>query len=271
LVTGAAAKRGMGHAIALRLATDGADITVLDKDPAPKSLFKGDEGWRGLEEEVEEIRALGRQCLPLIADISSRKEVNKAVEATLTRFGKIDILVNCAAIRGTPNVPIVDGDDDEWKKMFDINLLGAFLISKPIVQHMVKRGEGGKIVHFASLAGRMGVKGNAAYAASKWGVIGLVQSLALEVAPYKINVNAVCPGMIITNLRDHWIKEQAKIAGITTEEFREREYKQVSKMIPLGRMGTVQDIADVVYFLVSSQSDYMTGQSLNVCGGDRMN
>ena len=270
LVTGAAAKRGMGHAIALRLAREGANIAVLDKFPAPRSLFPGDEGWRGLEEEVEEIKALGRQCLPLIVDISNRNEVNEAVKATLTKFGKIDILVNCAAIRGTPNVPITDGDDDEWKRMFDINLLGAFLLSKPIVQHMIKRGEGGKIVHFASLAGRMGVKGNAAYAASKWGVIGLVQSLALEVAPYKINVNAVCPGMIITNLRDHWIAAQAKKEGITLDEFREKEYKEVSKMIPLGRMGTVEDIADVVSFLVSSKSDYMTGQSLNVCGGNRM-
>ncbi len=270
LVTGAAAKRGMGHAIALRLAGEGANIAVLDKFPAPRSLFPGDEGWRGLEEEVEEIKALGRQCLPLIVDISNRNEVNEAVKATLTKFGKIDILVNCAAIRGTPNVPITDGDDDEWKRMFDINLLGAFLLSKPIVQHMIKRGEGGKIVHFASLAGRMGVKGNAAYAASKWGVIGLVQSLALEVAPYKINVNAVCPGMIITNLRDHWIAAQAKKEGITLDEFREKEYKEVSKMIPLGRMGTVEDIADVVSFLVSSKSDYMTGQSLNVCGGNRM-
>jgi meso-butanediol dehydrogenase / (S,S)-butanediol dehydrogenase / diacetyl reductase len=269
-ITGAAAKRGMGHAIALRLAGEGADVAVLDKYPAPRSLFPGDEGWRGLEEVVEEVKAMGREGLALIKDISSPKEVNEAVEATLARFGKIDILVNCAAIRGTPNVSIVDGDGDEWKQIFDINLLGAFLLSKPIAQHMIKRGEGGKIVHFASLAGRMGVKGNAAYAASKWGVIGLVQSLALEVAPYKINVNAVCPGMIITNLRDRWIEAGAKAAGVTPEEFRAKEYQEVSKLIPIGRMGTVDDIADVVSFLVSSKSDYMTGQSFNVCGGNRM-
>jgi NAD(P)-dependent dehydrogenase (short-subunit alcohol dehydrogenase family) len=271
LVTGAAAKRGMGHAIALRLAGEGADVAILDKFPAPKSLFPGDEGWRGLEEEVEEIKALGRQGLPLIVDISNPKEVHEAVKAILAKFGKIDILVNCAAIRGTPNVNIVDGDEDEWKRIFDINLLGSFLLSKPIVQHMIQRGEGGKIVHFASLAGRMGAKGNAAYAASKWGVIGLVQSLALEVAPYKINVNAICPGMIITNLRDHFFEEQAKIAGITIEEVRQKEYREVTKLIPIGRMGTVDDIADVVSFLVSKKSDYMTGQSFNVCGGHRMN
>jgi NAD(P)-dependent dehydrogenase (short-subunit alcohol dehydrogenase family) len=270
LVTGAAAKRGMGHAIALRLAGEGADIALLDKYPAPKSLFAGDEGWRGLEEEAEEIKALGRQCLPLIIDISNPKEVQEGIEATLAKFGKIDILVNCAAIRGMPNIPIAEGNEEEWKRIFDINLLGAFLLSKAVVRHMIKRNQGGKIVHFASLAGRMGVKGNAAYAASKWGVIGLVQTLALEVAPYKINVNAICPGMIITNLRDQWIAEQAKIAGITAEEYREKEYKEVSKLIPIGRMGTVEDIADVVSFLVSSKSDYMTGQSLNVCGGNRM-
>jgi meso-butanediol dehydrogenase / (S,S)-butanediol dehydrogenase / diacetyl reductase len=269
-VTGAAAKRGMGRAIALRLAGEGADVVVVDKFPAPKSLFPGDEGWRGLDEEVEEIKALGRKAMALTVDISKVKEVNAAVAKVIAEFGKIDILVNCAAIRGTPNVDIVDGDEAEWKAMFEINLLGSFLVSKPIVQHMIKRGGGGKIVHFASLAGRFGVKGNAAYSASKWGVIGLVQSLALETAAHKINVNAICPGMIITNLRDKHIEAAAKKQGITSDEYRAKEYEMGSKMIPIGRMGTVDDIADVVSFLVSKKADYMTGQSLNVCGGAHM-
>lgn len=271
LVTGAAAKRGMGHTIALRLAGEGANVVVLDKFPAPRSLFTGDEGWRGLEEEVEEIKALGRDAMAVTVDISSKDEVGNAIAAVLGKFGKIDILVNCAAIRGTPNVDVIDGDEDEWKRMFDVNLLGSFVISKRITQHMIQRGEGGKIVLFVSLAGREGVKGNAAYAASKWGVIGLVQSLAKEVARHKINVNAICPGKIITNLRDHWIEAEAKRAGITTDEFRKREYEEVGKMVPMGRMGTVEDIADVVSFLVSRKSDYMAGQSLNVCGGILMN
>lgn len=270
LVTGAAAKRGMGHAIALRLASEGADVAVLDKFAAPKSLFPGDEGWRGLPEIVEEVEALGRSCLALTADISNSAEIDRALAAAVAKLGKVDLFVNCAAIRGSVDVPVSEGNESEWRAMFEINLLGAFLISKAVVRHMIERGGGGKIVHFASLAARMGVKGSAAYAASKWGVLGLVESLAAEVAPHGINVNAVCPGMIVTNLRDRAFEERARADGITMEEAREREYGAVSKLIPIGRMGTPQDIADVVSFLVSRQSDYMTGQALNVCGGVRM-
>jgi 3-oxoacyl-[acyl-carrier protein] reductase/meso-butanediol dehydrogenase/(S,S)-butanediol dehydrogenase/diacetyl reductase len=271
VVTGAGAKRGMGHAIALRLAGEGADVVVLDKFPAPKSLFTGDEGWRGLEEEVEEIKALGREALAVTVDISDKEGTSGIIESVLAKFGRIDILVNCAAIRGTPNVDIIDGDEDEWKRMFDVNLFGSFIISKHVAKHMVQRGGGGKIILIASLAGREGVKGNAAYAASKWGVIGLVQSLAKELASHHINVNAICPGKIITNLRDHWIEAEAKKVGMISEEFRKIEYETVGKTVPIGRMGTPEDIADVVSFLVSKKADYMTGQSFNVCGGILMN
>ncbi len=271
LVTGAAGKRGMGHSVALRLAEQGADVAVLDIAPAPRSLFTGDDGWRGLDEVVEEIEALGRRGLALVADISSKEQTAQAVEAAAQKLGRIDVLVHCAGMRGTPNVNVVDGDEDEWKRMFDVNLLGSFVIAKPVVAQMVRQGGGGKIVLIASLAGREGVKGNAAYAASKWGVIGLVQSLAKETAAHRINVNAVCPGMIITNLRDHWIEAEAKQAGTTSEEYRRQEYERGGKIVPLGRMGMPDDIADVVSFLASKHSDYMTGQSLNVCGGLVMN
>ena len=270
LVTGATAKRGIGHAIALRLASEGADVAVLDKFSTSRSLFPGDDGWRGLEEEVETINKMGRRGLAVTADISNVDEVNAAVAKVVEALGKIDIFVNCAAIRGTPDVNIVDGNEKEWKALFDINVFGAFAITKPVVQAMIKAGQGGKIVHFASLAARMGAKGNAAYAASKWAIIGLVEALALEVAAHGIYVNSVCPGMIITNLRDQHMEEGAKKAGISVDEFRQREYQHVSKIIPIGRMGTVDDISDVVSFLVSSKSDYVTGQAINVCGGVRM-
>lgn len=270
LVTGATAKRGMGHAIALRLAREGADVAVLDKHAVSRSLFPGDEGWRGLREEVEEIERLGRRAMAVTADLADAGAIDEAVGSVVAQMGGIDIFVNCAAIRGTPNVDIVDGNPREWKALFDVNLLGAFLASRSVARRMIDAKRGGKIVHFASLAGRMGAKGNAAYAASKWGVIGLVQTLALELAPHRINVNAVCPGMIITNLRDQHIEDGAKKQGITPEEFRANEYAMVSKAIPIGRMGTAEDIADVVSFLASSRSDYVTGQSLNVCGGVRM-
>ena len=246
-------------------------MAVLDVLPAPKSLFAGDEAWRGLDEVAEEIEALGRKGLGLIADISNKEQTAEAVEAVFRKFGRIDILVNCAGMRGTPNVDVVDGDEDEWRRMFDVNLLGSFVVAKQVIKRMVRQGDGGKMVLIASLAGREGVKGNAAYAASKWGVIGLVQSLAKETAPHRINVNAICPGMFITNLRDHWIESGAKQAGISSEEYRRLEYERGSKAEPLGRMGMPEDIANVVSFLVSRESDYMTGQTLNVCGGLVMN
>lgn len=270
LVTGATAKRGMGHAIALRLAGEGADVAVLDKVAAAPSLFPGDEAWRGLPEIVAAVEALGRRGLALTADIADAQQADAAVASVVHRLGKVDILVHCAAIRGTPNVDLAEGEPAEWRAIFDVNLLGAFQITQPVVRHQIARGEGGKIIHFASVAGRMGAKGNAAYAASKWGVIGLVQSLALEVAAHRINVNAVCPGMIVTNLRDRHIEAGARRQGVTPEQFRAAEYAAVSKAIPIGRMGSVDDIAGVVSFLASSASDYMTGQSLNVCGGVRM-
>ncbi len=270
LVTGAASKRGIGHAVALRLAAEGADVAILDKHPAPRSLFTGDEGWRGLQEVVEEIRATGRDALALIADVSNRNEAKDAVEKVLKKFGRIDIFVHCAAIRGPVNLPVVDTTEEDWKKVVDVNLTGTFIISKQVAQHMIKRGGPGKMVLLSSVAGKIGVAGTAPYVASKWGILGFMQSLALELARYKINVNSVCPGHIHTNIQDQWFEEQAKMEGISVDEFRKNWYAETAKTVPLGRYGIAEDIADVVLFLVSSQADYMTGQAINVSGGKHM-
>lgn len=269
-ITGAASKRGMGHAVALRLAKEGADVIVCDKFMAPKSAWAGDEDWKGLEEVVKEIEAQGRKALAVLAGVEDSRAVEGAVKSAIEKFGKIDILVNCAGIRGTVGVPVVEGDETEWRQIFEVNTFGAFIISKAVAKEMIKRGEGGKIVHIASAAGKIGAPGSAAYAASKWAVIGLVQSLALELAPYKINVNAINPGFFATNLRDEDALIRSKQAGITVEEFRKEEYKKLVTMIPLGRMGRVEDIANLILFLVSDQSDYMTGQAINITGGHLM-
>ena len=269
-VTGAAAKRGMGRAVALRLAKEGADVVVNDKFPAPKSAWAGDEDWKGLEDVVKEIQAMGREALPVIAGVENSKEIDAAVQTALDKFGKINILVHGGGIRGTVGVPVVDGDETEWRRLFDINTIGSFIISKAVAKDMIKRNQGGKIVHIASAGGKIGIPGSAAYAASKWAVIGLVQSLALELAPYKINVNAINPGFFATNLRDDDAVARSKEAGITVEEFREDEYKKLITMVPLGRMGRVEDIANLIFFLVSDQSDYMTGQAINITGGHLM-
>ena len=165
----------------------------------------------------------------------------------------------------------MEGDEEEWRRMFNINTVGAFIVSKAIAKEMIKRNEGGKIVHIASAAGRIGAPGSAAYAASKWATIGLVKSLALELAPHKINVNAINPGFFATNLRDDDAETKSKKAGITIEEFRKDEYKMLTKMVPLGRMGTMEDITKLILFLVTPESDYMTGQDINITGGHLMN
>jgi len=260
----------MGHAVALRLAKEGADIVVNDKFAAPKSAWAGDEDWKGLKEVVGEIEALGRKALAIVAGIEDSKAIDAAVKTGLDKFGKIDILVNCAGIRGTVGIPVVDGDEKEWRQIFDVNALGPFIISRAIAKDMIRRKEGGKIIHIASAAGKIGAPGSAAYAASKWAVIGITQALALELAPYKIRVNAINPGFFATNLRDDDATMRSKKAGITVEKFREDEYKMLSASVPLKRMGTVEDIADLIYFLVSDQSKYMTGQNINITGGTLM-
>jgi NAD(P)-dependent dehydrogenase (short-subunit alcohol dehydrogenase family) len=269
-ITGAAAKRGMGRAVAVRMAMEGADVMVTDKFAAPKSAWAGDENWKGLEEVVKEIEALGRKASWAVAGVENSKEVDAAVKAALDKFGKIDILVHCAGTRGPVGINIVDGDEKDWRLLFDVNTLGTMIVSKAVAKDMVRRNEGGNIVHIASAAGKLACPGSAAYAASKWAVIGIVQALALELAPYKIRVNAINPGFFPTNLRDDDATLRSMKAGITVEEFRKDEYKVLAASVPVKRMGRVEDIADVVYFLVSDQSQYMTGQAINVTGGTLM-
>jgi NAD(P)-dependent dehydrogenase (short-subunit alcohol dehydrogenase family) len=267
LVTGGAAKRGIGHGVALRLAGEGADVVVVDKYAAPRSLFPGDEEWGGLNAVVDEVRSLGKEALAVVADINNSREVEAAVAKALEKFGRIDILVHCAAIRGPMTTPLVKLSEGEWRTVLDVNLTGAFLISTAVAKNMVARGEGGKIVLISSLAGNRGVPGSGAYCASKWGVIGLVKTLALELAPYKINVNALNPGTFSTHLRDENYVQLAQAEGITLSEFRERYDKQMAAKVPLGRMGTPEDIADLAWFLVSEHSSYITGQAVDICGG----
>ena len=257
----------MGHAIALRLAGEGANVALLDRGPAPQSLFPGDEGWGGLDTVAAEIEALGRKVLAAAADVSNSHEVDAAVAKALEKFGRIDILVHCAAIRGPVTTPVVDLADGDWKRVLDVNLNGSFFIAKAVSKGMVARGEGGKIVLISSLGGVKGMPGSAAYCVSKFGVVGLVKTLALELAKHQIHVNAVNPGSVISNLRDRFHTEKAQVEGIRVDEARERDYQKLSEGVPLGRMGTTEEIANLVLFLVSDQCTYVTGEAINISGG----
>ena len=267
LITGAGSKRGMGHAIALRLAGEGADVVVTDRYTAPRSLFPGDEEWGGLDEIVGEIESLGRKALPVVADVSINQEVDKAVAKAMEKFGKIDILVHCAGIGPPKDIPITEHTEEAWRTVLDTNLTGSFLVSRAVARSMRGRGQGGKIVLIASIAGTMGLPGRGAYCASKWGVIGLMKTMALELVKYDICVNAINPGPIISNIRDADFAKLQKELNITFEEAQEIEYQKYLTNIPMGRFGTAEEVADLALFLVSNQSSYITGETINISGG----
>jgi NAD(P)-dependent dehydrogenase (short-subunit alcohol dehydrogenase family) len=239
----------------------------VDKHAIPRSIFPEDEGWGGLNGVVSEIEAMGCKGLAAEADVSSRAQVDAAVGEAMKKFGRIDILVHCAAIRGPIGIPVAKLSEADWRAVLDVNLTGSFFISAAVAEKMIDRGEGGKIVLISSLAGNRGVPGNAAYSASKWGVIGLAKSLALELAKNNINVNAINPGTFDTQLRDGNYVNMAKAEGITVDEFRKRFDTQMNAKVPLGRMGTPEDIANLVLFLVTDQSSYLTAQAIDIDGG----
>jgi 3-oxoacyl-[acyl-carrier protein] reductase len=261
LVTGAASKRGMGHAVALRLAKEGADGVVADKFATPKSMFPGDEGWGGLDEIAKEIEGAGRKGLAVTLDINVGKEIDATMEKIMKKFGRLDILVHAAAIRGPVGVNIVDLSEKDIRSIIDVDLVGAFLMSKAAAKQMIAGGKGGKIVIYCSLAGTQGVAGSAAYAAAKWGTIGLTKSLALELA------NGINPGMIVTNLRDETFQKRAQEQGITWEQAQQKDYAAINPRIPWGRMGKPEEAADLTYFLCSEQSEYITGEVIALGGG----
>jgi NAD(P)-dependent dehydrogenase (short-subunit alcohol dehydrogenase family) len=266
LITGAAVKRGIGRGVALRLAGEGARLVLIDKSATPRALFKEDEGWRGLSSVVNEVEAMGGEALAAVADISNRQEVDAAVAKGVEKFDKIDILVHCAAIRGPMTTPVADLSESDWRNVIDVNLTGSFLVSAAVTRNMIRRGEGGKIVLISSIAANMGVPGSGSYCASKWGVIGLMKTLALELAKYKINVNAINPGTFDTHLRDENYIDLAKAEGLTLEKFREQFDKKLLARVPLGRVGIPDDIAKAVLFLVTEESIYISGQAIDVDG-----
>lgn len=265
MVTGAASKRGMGRAVAVRLASEGADVAVLDKYAAPKSIWPGDENWGGLKEVVREIQAEGQRGLALVTDVSRADEVDKAVAETLEKLGKIDILVHCGGIRGSMSTPIVELSEEEWRNIIDINLTGSFLISRAVARTMIPDGEGKKIVLIGSKAATEGYPGSSGYCTSKHGLIGLGRTLAVELGKYNINVNMINPGGFDTNLRDQAIIAKAESQGVALEEVMEQHSKGPGP--GGGRLGKPEEIADLVMFLVSDQSKYITGKAIDIEGG----
>ena len=267
LITGAGGERGIGRAIAMRLAKEGADVAVNDITANPKKSAT----WAGLPSLVKEIRGLGRNAKAFEADISNSHQVDQLIKDTIQEFGHIDILVNNAGSEAGPDrVPIIELDEETWDKVQSINIKGTFLCCRAVAKELVKQGNGGKIINMSSTQGVKGLSRHGAYSASKFAVRGLTQVLANELGEYGIQVNAICPGMVITE-RYYDIAEAFAPEGVKTEAHLDEIEKQNISETPLGRVATTDDVAKIAAFLASSESDFHTGMSILVDGGKNMN
>ena len=197
VVTGAGGRHGIGRAIATRLALEGADVIVTDVEQSLEAIRPEDrlEGWEGLTSVVKEIEGIGRKSMGMFSDVSDSHQVNEMITRTLSEFGKIDILVNNAGSRpGKDRVPVVELEEEAFDEVMRVNVRGTYLCSQAVARHMIERGGNGKIIIISSGAGKKGIARYAAYCASKFALIGFTQSLAHELAPFNVNVNAICPG-----------------------------------------------------------------------------
>ena len=243
IVTGAGSPRGIGRAIAMTLAKKGADVVVADLDPA------------GAESVAGEIRAMGRAAMAVPLDVTSQQDVAKLVRAVLDRFGRIDILVNNAGI--TQPIKVADMTESDWDRIMAVNLKGTFLCSKAVLATMIKQGYG-RIVNMSSVSAKRGggVFGGAHYSAAKAGILGFAKALAREVAAHGITVNSVAPGLIATDIR----------GGLEPPE----RQKEMSRDIPVQRLGTPEEVAETVAFLASEEAAYITGEEIDINGGSHM-
>ena len=273
IVTGAGGKNGIGRAIATRLASEGADVVVTDISQSVEAIRGVDmrDGWEGLPSVVKEIEAMGRQSLGLFSDVSDSSQVDGMLESVLERFGKVDILVNNAGSRpGKDRVQVVELEEEACDEVMRVNVRGTYLCSRALARHMVERGSGGKIISISSGAGKKGIARYAAYCASKFAIVGFTQALAQELASDKINVNAICPGLVDTERVD-FIAAALAPEGESSEEHRAMMIRERNTRVPMGRVAVGEDIANMAAFLASNQSDYVTGLSISVSGGSEMN
>jgi NAD(P)-dependent dehydrogenase (short-subunit alcohol dehydrogenase family) len=252
LVTGAGRRRGIGRGIALELARAGADVAV-------HARAWEDEPW-----PLEEIGALGRRVVAVEGDLTDRAAVRAMAREVGARLGVVDVLVNNAGVAGGAGQDaLLDLDDELWYRTVDVNLNAVYLVTKAMLGGMADRG--GAIVNISSVAGRAGQPRMGAYVATKFALVGLTQQLALEYAP-AVRVNCVCPGSTDTDMMDGTFARRDAAAGAPAGTARAARIAG----LPLGRQGRPEDIGRAVAFLASDDAAWITGQTLNVDGGQRM-
>ena len=247
IITGAAS--GIGRETALAFGREHARLALLDKS------------MEGLNETARLLKEMGSEPLLVQFDITKEQEVKEAVAKVMEDFGHIDILVNCAGVstmQWSWNLT-----EEEWDFNMDVNAKGCWLICKYVLPHMIEK-KAGRVVLTASMGGKQGAPLLAHYCASKFAVIGLTESIAKEVAPYGITVNAVCPGYVKTPMQDREVVWEAHLRGIDDPEKVREEYITLT---PLGRLSVPSDIAKGILFLASDQAEFMTGETVKISGG----
>lgn len=265
IITGSGKKTGMGYAIARKLAACGADVVIADlgaPDPS-NAVATGDAGSMELI-GGELAEKFGVRSMAVPVDVTSTPSVSRMAEEVRKMFGRVDVLCNNAgAAFGVPSA-LHDYDEAQWHRTLDVNLHGTFRVCKAVLPLMM--GKPGSIINTASRAGKVPTIFNGAYAVAKAGVIMFTKVMARELGGMGIRVNAVCPAQIRTDLLKWQFELEAQVLGGTPQD-RERE---MCATIPLGRVGEIEDVADLVAFLASDESRYITGQAVNMCGGQVM-
>ncbi len=266
LVTGSGKKSGIGYAISKKLASEGCHIIIADygsekgQDADVKTGSMNE--MMVIKEELH--KEYGVETLAVNVDVTHTQTIQNMISVIQEKFDRVDILCNNAgASFGVPN-GIHTYDETAWMKTIDVNLHGVFRISKAIVPMMQTKG--GSIINIASRAGKVPALFNGAYAVSKAGVIMLTKVMAKELAGLNIRVNAICPGQIMTDLKKWGFELEAQFFNTTVEE----RQQKMCETIPMGRIGSPQEVADMALFLASEVSSYVTGQALNICGGQLM-
>jgi 3-oxoacyl-[acyl-carrier protein] reductase/meso-butanediol dehydrogenase/(S,S)-butanediol dehydrogenase/diacetyl reductase len=257
IITGAGRMRSIGRPIAKMLARAGAAVVITGTGRRPEDYPEDEKaaGWRDIDSVADEIRSQGGHCLSLVSDIRDENAVEQLVKRTMAELGRLDILINNAsAARGPDRVPVIEMPYHVWRNVFVTNVDGTFLLSQAAARQMIAQAQGGSIINISSIASKLAPPNTAAYASSKAAINAFSRSMALELAPHHIRVNAVCPGVIDTFRMDDLGRG-------------ERWRNFIKTMIPLGYPGDGSECAEMVLFLVTERGKWITGQAINVDGG----
>ena len=265
VITGSGREKGLGQAIAIKLASEGANIVISDigrsRDKATEDKHIG--STDAMEAVASDLRKYGVNVSTCVADVRVQADMRALAEHAVAEHGKLDIWVNNAGI-GYIMSPILEVTEDDWRAVIDVNLSGCFWGLQAAANIMLEQKTGGRIINIASQAAKSGFPFAQAYCASKHGLVGLARSASIELGPENITVNNVCPNHVTTGLGDWQNKFTSQALGLREDEYLQR----MRDKIPMRRVGMPEDTANAVAFLCSEEAGYITGESLNVSGGE---